>query len=46
MMRDRWDRISNLFGHVRAQAESFEFPDASVTALEMVTNSFVALSFN
>lgn len=39
-MRERWDRIANLFGHVRTQADTFEFPDASVTALEMVTFSF------
>lgn len=36
LSQDRWDRMSVLFGSIRDHARTFEYPSASVAALESV----------
>ena len=35
--QDRWNRLEPIFQHVRSQAVNYEFPGATLSALEMVS---------
>jgi hypothetical protein len=35
--QDRWNRLELIFQHVRSQAVNYEFPGATLSALEMVS---------
>ncbi|CAG7848025.1 SubName: Full=Uncharacterized protein {ECO:0000313/EMBL:CCA75549.1} [Serendipita indica DSM 11827] len=37
LAQERWAKLANMFGHIKRQAETFEFNDASVSALEMAS---------
>ena len=40
--QDRWNRLEHIFQHVRSQAVNYEFPGATLSALEMVSRRLPA----
>ena len=42
--QDRWNRLELIFQHVRSQAVNYEFPGATLSALEMVSCHILSCS--